>query len=104
MIINALRDWFKATKNKKNTKKTKRKKTKPSLDKRHTLFGTTANTASLCIVAPIRKSAAWLVPKTKHRPRDKRNKPKWWLRNKKKDDDEGELAFNYYMMKLAKCF
>lgn len=52
------------------------KKTKPSLDKRHTLFGTTANTASLCIVAPIRKSAAWLVPKTKHRPRDKRNKPK----------------------------
>lgn len=52
----------------------KQPKTKPNLDKRHTLFGTTANTASLCIVAPIRKPAAWLVPKTKDRHRNKRNK------------------------------
>lgn len=74
---------LKQPKTKENYQENQEKKTKPSLDKRHTLFGTTANTASLCIVAPIRKLAAWLVPKTKHRPRDKRNKPKWWLRNKK---------------------
>lgn len=67
---------LKQPKTKRIPRKPREKKTKPNLDKRHTLFGTTANTASLCIVAPIRKSAAWLVPKTKHRPRDKRNKPK----------------------------